>query len=131
MVDLSEPVRTALQEKASAATTLRLEGAAVMLASGVAFQALGGSWGWFAVFFLVPDLFMLGYLKDLRVGASMYNVAHTYLAPGFLLVVFLLTPEVEILRIATVWTAHIGMDRLLGHGLKYPTGFKHTHLQRV
>ena len=102
-----------------------------MLASGVAFQALEGSWVWFAVFFLVPDLFMLGYLKDLRVGASMYNVAHTYLAPGFLLVVFLLTPEVEILRIATVWTAHIGMDRLLGYGLKYPTGFKHTHLQRV
>jgi hypothetical protein len=30
-----------------------------------------------------------------------------------------------------VWFAHIGMDRLLGYGLKYPTDFKDTHLQRV
>jgi hypothetical protein len=33
--------------------------------------------------------------------------------------------------VALVWFAHIGMDRLMGYGLKYPTGFKDTHLQRV
>jgi hypothetical protein len=27
--------------------------------------------------------------------------------------------------------AHIGFDRTLGYGLKYPTFFKDTHLQRV
>jgi hypothetical protein len=26
---------------------------------------------------------------------------------------------------------HIGIDRAIGYGLKYPTGFKDTHLQRV
>jgi Domain of unknown function (DUF4260) len=26
---------------------------------------------------------------------------------------------------------HIGVDRAIGYGLKYPTGFKDTHLQRV
>jgi hypothetical protein len=26
---------------------------------------------------------------------------------------------------------HIGFDRLIGAGLKYPTFFKDTHLQRV
>jgi hypothetical protein len=25
----------------------------------------------------------------------------------------------------------IGVDRTIGYGLKYPTGFKDTHLQRV
>ena len=30
-----------------------------------------------------------------------------------------------------VWAAHIGADRMLGFGLKYPTAFKDTHLQRV
>ena len=34
-------------------------------------------------------------------------------------------------QIALIWLAHIGVDRLLGYGLKYPTGFKDTHLQRV
>lgn len=29
---------------------------------------------------------------------------------------------------AAVWTAHIGADRLVGYGLKYPTGFGDTHL---
>ena len=27
--------------------------------------------------------------------------------------------------------AHIGVDRLLGYGLEYPTAFGDTHLQRV
>jgi hypothetical protein len=27
-----------------------------------------------------------------------------------------------------IWTAHIGFDRALGIGLKYPTGFGDTHL---
>jgi hypothetical protein len=101
------------------------------LIAGLAFQALGGSWVWFAVFFLLPDLFMFGYLKDRRTGAIVYNAAHTYLAPGLLLALWLVTPEVEILRIAAVWTAHIGLDRMVGCGLKYRTAFKHTHLQRA
>lgn len=115
----------------STATVLRLEGAVVMLAAGVAFQAMDGSWVWFAIFFLVPDLFMLGYLGGLRTGALVYNVAHTYLAPGLLLGLWLVIPEIEVLRIAAVWTAHIGLDRMLGYGLKDSTGFANTHLQRV
>ncbi|MBI2443419.1 MAG: DUF4260 family protein [Candidatus Levybacteria bacterium] len=27
--------------------------------------------------------------------------------------------------------AHVGMDRFLGFGLKYPTHFKQTHLQKL
>ena len=33
--------------------------------------------------------------------------------------------------VALAWFAHIGMDRLAGYGLKYPTDFKDTHLQWV
>jgi hypothetical protein len=32
---------------------------------------------------------------------------------------------------ALIWLAHIGLDRTLGYGLKYPTFFEDTHLQRV
>ena len=102
-----------------------------MLASGLAFQILDGSWIWFAVLFLLPDLFMIGYLKDRRVGAIVYNAAHTYLAPSLLVGLWLVIPETEILRIAAVWTAHIGLARMLGYGLKYRTAFKHTHLHRA
>ncbi|MGQ7476239.1 DUF4260 family protein [Streptococcus suis] len=27
-----------------------------------------------------------------------------------------------------IWLAHIGWDRAFGYGLKYESGFKHTHL---
>jgi hypothetical protein len=30
-----------------------------------------------------------------------------------------------------VWTAHIGVDRAVGYGLKYPSGFGDTHLSRT
>jgi len=33
--------------------------------------------------------------------------------------------------LALIWFAHIALDRLLGYGLKYPTRFQDTHLQRV
>ena len=36
-----------------------------------------------------------------------------------------------VVAIGLVWLAHIGFDRVLGYGLKYPEGFKETHLQRV
>jgi hypothetical protein len=33
--------------------------------------------------------------------------------------------------VTLIWIAHIGVDRALGYGLKYPSSFKDTHLQRV
>jgi hypothetical protein len=113
------------------ATVLRLEGAAVFAASLLAFQYLDGAWFWFVVLFLVPDLFMLGYFAGPRIGAFVYNVAHTYLFPAAIVGVWLVVREVELLQVAAIWTAHIGFDRLLGFGLKDATGFKHTHLHRV
>jgi hypothetical protein len=34
-------------------------------------------------------------------------------------------------ELALVWLVHVGADRALGYGLKYPTRFEDTHLQRV
>jgi hypothetical protein len=34
-------------------------------------------------------------------------------------------------QVGLIWTTHIGVDRAIGYGLKYRTGFKDTHLQRV
>jgi hypothetical protein len=35
------------------------------------------------------------------------------------------------LPLALIWLARIGMDRAVGYGLKYASGFKDTHLGRV
>lgn len=43
----------------------------------------------------------------------------------------LLRDDGLVLSLCLIWLAHIGMDRMLGYGLKYPTDFKDTHLGRL
>jgi hypothetical protein len=56
---------------------------------------------------------------------------HTSAAPILLLGVAIVAPLPALEPYALIWLAHIGMDRMLGFGLKYPTRFQDTHLQRV
>jgi hypothetical protein len=108
---------------------LRLEGLAVLVASVAAYHALGASWTQFALLFLLPDLALAGYLAGPRVGAVAYNALHTWLSPFLLAVLAALHifPEGAWL-VALIWAAHIGMDRVLGLGLKYASAFGNTHL---
>jgi len=89
--------------------------------------------GWllFAVLLLAPDLSMVGYLGGVKIGAPFYNIVHTLVGPLLLITFSLATARVSLLLYGLIWTAHIAMDRMLGFGLKYPTTFKDTHLQRV
>jgi len=123
--------RTTVDPPTSTATILRLEGAAVFVASLLVYRALGGPWLWFAILFLAPDLSMIGYLRGPVLGARIYNLVHSYVVPALVGAIWFFTSEPWTLRGAAIWTAHIGLDRMLGFGLKDPTGFKDTHLQRI
>ncbi len=110
---------------------LHLEGASILGLTLYFYYAGHYSWWLFALLFLVPDLFMLGYLKDARWGSTAYNLVHTFVGPILLLAVAFLAPFSSCIPYALIWAAHIGFDRTLGFGLKYPTFFKDTHLQHV
>ena len=110
---------------------LHLEGLAVLLGSLTAYQSMHGSWGWFAVLFLAPDIGMLGYAAGPVVGAWCYNALHTYAVPLRIGVAGYLAGQSELAPWMTIWVAHIAFDRMLNYGLKYPTAFKDTHLSRV
>jgi hypothetical protein len=110
---------------------LHIEGAAVFLTACLCYQHLHGSWLWFALLFLTPDASMLGYFVNKTVGATAYNLVHTYTTPLLLLLGLWLTSGSSYLWLAVIWLAHIGIDRMFGYGLKYETAFKDTHLQRV
>ena len=113
------------------AAMLRVEGATMLAGSVLLYWTGGGSWWLFALLLLAPDLSMLGYLAGPRVGAVAYNVFHSYPLPAALGLVGLFVGVPLAVSVALVWFAHIGMDRLMGYGLKYPTNFKDTHLQRI
>ena len=95
------------------------------------YRATGGGWGLFLLLFLWPDLAILGYLMNVRFGAGLYNLFHLAAAPVLLGVVSVAIHQRSVLSFALIWFAHINWDRAFGYGLKYPTFFKDTHLQRV
>ncbi len=115
-------------------TVLRLEGVFVLAAAALVYGRFGLGWGTFALFFLAPDLSFLGYLAGPRIGAAAYNAAHAYVGP----IVLLVANEVIrgpvptwVIGVGLIWAAHIGMDRMLGYGLKYAGGFGATHLGAI
>src|SRR4051812_22555604 len=110
---------------------LHLEGLVVLAAACALYRELGSSWTRFAVLFLAPDLFMLGYLFGRKAGARCYNSVHTYVGPILLSLLGYFMGHPALLSFGVIWIAHIGFDRLLGYGLKYESDFKATHLHRV
>ncbi|MBX3578241.1 MAG: DUF4260 domain-containing protein [Rhizobiaceae bacterium] len=115
----------------SVSLILKAEWAAVFVASIFAYWLIGGSWLLFAVLLLAPDLAMLGYLAGNRVGALAYNATHLLIWPVLLFCVGMLAVGGVWTELAIIWLAHIAMDRALGYGLKYATGFADTHLGRI
>jgi len=108
--------------------TLRLEGGAVLAVAVLAYAQTGAGWLPFALMFFLPDLALLGYLGGPRVGATLYNAAHSSLVPLGLIGLGTLGGEPVALAIGLTWLAHVGFDRLCGFGLKYASGFSSTHL---
>jgi hypothetical protein len=130
---LASPPSTALEQAPTVAgpvrVLLRLEGLAAFLASIAAYAQSDASFAMFAALVLLPDAAFLGYLVNARVGAAAYNTTHSYIGPAILAgLSFAGVLSLGTLSYVLIWTAHIGVDRALGYGLKYPSAFGHTHL---
>lgn len=110
-------------------TWLRIEGLAALTLAVVLYSRAGYSWGLFAILFLAPDVSFAGYLAGQRAGAAVYNLLHSFAGP--LALAAALLPGGTAVAVPLIWAAHIGFDRALGYGLKYPTGFADTHLGRI
>ncbi len=110
---------------------LRLEGAALLLLGVLGYALTYDGWLLFVVLILAPDLSMLGYAAGPRWGAVVYNTAHTTTLPAIVVASGLLATAPLAVSIGGIWLAHIGLDRLIGYGLKYASGFRDTHLNRV
>lgn len=110
---------------------LHLEGLAVAASAIAIYTQQGWSWSAFFALLFAPDLALIAFLAGPAVGARVYNAFHFYALPLVLGVIGLLTDVPVAIQIAVIWCTHIGMDRALGYGLKYATGFKDTHIARM
>ena len=110
---------------------LRIEALAIFGAGIAAYGQLGGPWLALVPLLFIPDISMIGFVRDARLGALTYNVGHNLVTAGVLLGLGLGSGIAWLAIAGSVALAHVGMDRLMGYGLKYPTTFKDTHFQHV
>jgi hypothetical protein len=110
---------------------LRLEGLLALVLGCIAYQHLyPHRWGLFALLFLVPDVSLLGYVRGSNQrSAAFYNLVHNYVFPLALGLFAWERSGVMAGKIALIWLSHIGLDRCLGFGLKFPGSFRYTHMQ--
>lgn len=109
-------------------TTLKIEEFFQFLLGMSIFSQLNYSWWLFPALILLPDIGMLGYLINTKIGAMTYNILHNKsIAIIFLGLGYFFLGDFYIL-VGVILFSHAALDRAFGYGLKYPDNFKHTHL---
>jgi hypothetical protein len=112
-------------------TLIRLESAALFIASLYLFNMLHMSWWWYAACILLPDIGMLGYLVNAKTGAWGYNLFHHMAVGVVIYFIGLFNDQQMIMFVGVILFSHTTLDRIFGYGLKYEKGFKFTHLGEV
>lgn len=110
---------------------LKLEALAEFLLSVFAFSQLDFAWYWYPALLLLPDLSMIGYAFNTRIGAFSYNFLHNKALGVFVGVLGFTIGNPGLLLAGVILYGHSAMDRIFGYGLKFPDDFKNTHLGRI
>ena len=110
---------------------LKLEEIALFTLCIFLFSKLDFSWWWFPILLFLPDIGMIGYIINPKIGAYTYNfLHHRFIA--VLVAIYGLKYGNEYWQLAAiVLFAHISLDRFLGYGLKYYDSFYNTHLRFI
>ena len=107
---------------------LKLEDATKFVAAYVLTLYFENAWWLFFAWLLAPDISMIGYAINTRVGAVLYNIAHHQALAIVIFWIGFYLGNPALTFTGLVLFGHSAFDRLLGYGLKYPDDFKHTHL---
>jgi hypothetical protein len=110
---------------------LRVEGATLLVGALIAYSTTDRTWWLVPLTLLLPDMTMIGYLRGTRIGAYLYNLGHSTSLPAAVVAVGWWQDKSLLVALGSVWLAHIGLDRLIGYGLKYDDHFHHTHLGQL
>jgi hypothetical protein len=109
-------------------TLIKIEEGFIFLFSVFLFGQLDFAWWWYPLLLFTPDLSILGYLFNPKIGAMTYNFIH-HKGVGFGIYVLGIMLGLPVLQLTgVILFGHSSMDRVFGYGLKYPDSFQHTHL---
>lgn len=111
--------------------SLKLEELFMFLLGAFLFSQLNFAWWWFLALLLAPDIGMVGYIINSKIGSITYNVFHH---KGIAIILYFLGIFIEnegIVLAGVIIFSHAALDRFLGYGLKYPDSFHNTHLATI
>ena len=102
-------------------TLIKLEELTLVVLSFYLFLALDYAWWWFLLLFFLPDVSMIGYLINPKIGTITYNVIHhkALAVVLYLLGSLALLPGLQLAGL--VMFGHSSFDRVLGFELQQPT----------
>lgn len=107
---------------------LKLEELGQFILSILLFNQLDYAWWVFPAMILLPDISMLGYLINAKIGAWSYNLFHhKFTGITILILGFWFNSPLAALSGIIIF-GHSALDRIFGYGLKFNDDFKNTHL---
>lgn len=118
---------------------IRLENLSILLIACGLYISLNGEniylsferWYLIILVWISFDLSMFGYLINKKIGSVIYNLVHNYVLAVVIIGIGINIMNLNMVSVGTILLIHISLDRLLGFGLKYPSDFKHTHIQKL
>lgn len=96
-----------------------------------ALYLLKADWWIYLLLFCGPDISMLGYAAGNKAGAISYNLFHHKAIAVAIFLIGLILQNNWFEFTGLILFGHSCMDRMLGYGLKYFTGFHFTHLGQI
>ena len=112
-------------------TVIQLEELAMLGISIYALYFLKADWWIYPMLLLAPDISMLGYVAGNKAGAISYNFFHHKAVAIILFFIGFINHSYFLQVTGLIIFGHSSLDRMLGYGLKYFTGFHFTHLGQI
>jgi hypothetical protein len=110
---------------------IKVEEACMLLVSVILNSQLPYPAWLFWLLFLTPDIGMLGYIINTKIGALSYNLLHHKGVAVLFYLAGLYFSNNALQFTGLLLFAHSSFDRMLGYGLKYSDSFQHTHLGQI
>jgi hypothetical protein len=110
---------------------IQLEEWALFTLCAFAFYHLDVPFKWFWILLLTPDISAIGYILGNKIGAICYNIVHHKALAIAIIIIGWYNLNQQLAGFGLILLAHSSIDRALGYGFKYFSGFQHTHLGKI
>lgn len=112
-------------------TTIKLEEVGIFILALYALLRIDPSLILLILTLFLPDLSMVGYVVNSKVGAFTYNLFHHRGLATLVIVVGSLMNLSYLIYAGAIVFAHSTLDRIFGYGLKHKDSFNSTHLGKI